>query len=80
MRIYRAVRYVVSRTGWFFAGWLTAAVSGLIAGKGIDQLRVEVDTLRPVQPPRDPYDYGGPDWAGDGCKGRPIVLPREAGR
>jgi hypothetical protein len=67
--------------------WITALVSALVGGKGLDKMRVPVDGTVEGRPEwavrvsrvrqgktRDPYDYDGPERRGDGCAGRPVVL------
>lgn len=34
MRLIKALKYVTTRLGWFFAGWMAAFLSAVIASKG----------------------------------------------
>jgi hypothetical protein len=44
IRLWRVSRRLALWSVLFFAGWLAALVSGLVAGKGIDKLRITVDS------------------------------------
>ena len=83
MRLWRAIRHTATRFGWFALGFLANLAMAVYASKGNGRAKLVAEpdgkgpavvAQLPVRATKDPYAYGGPEWAGDGCSGRPINL------
>jgi hypothetical protein len=82
-KLMRKLKYALWAATLATVWWIVALVSAVVGGKGIARpplsgasSEASEAAARALlgQTTPDPYAFGGPEWRGDGCKGRPVNL------